>query len=149
MYTKQTKSNKLSERQIIRLTRIINSALSSFNEENDLDIDDMKLINIFKNVNRTLKNPSFGRSNPGLYEEDFTDLEGKILSKIAEHPTTRRELAHNLDIQASSVAGIVGGKLIENGWVEVLRTRKCTITRKRVQELSITTKGKIALARQT
>ncbi|TGN11609.1 hypothetical protein [Leptospira bandrabouensis] len=149
MNTKHTKTNELSEKQILRLNRIINYALSRFNEENDLELNDMQLINIFKKVNRTFKYPPHGRSNPGLYEDDFTDLEGKILAKIAEHPTTRRELADILDIQASSIAGIVRGKLIKNGWVEVLRYRKCSVTRKCVQELSITVSGMCVLAKHT
>jgi DNA-binding MarR family transcriptional regulator len=147
MNTKQTKYNKLSDPQIIRLNRTINNALYKFNQENDIEMNDIQLINIYKKVNKALKNPSSGRSNPGLYDEDFTDLEGKILARIAEQPTTRRELADKLDIQASSIAGIVGGKLIKNGWVEVIRYRKCSVTRKRVQELSITATGISALSK--
>ncbi|EOQ90758.1 hypothetical protein LEP1GSC202_0445 [Leptospira yanagawae serovar Saopaulo str. Sao Paulo = ATCC 700523] len=146
MNGRENKKGKIPENLINRLNRSINIALTKFNQENDLDLDDMYLINIYKKVNKSPKSKGIGRSNPVLWEDDFTELEGLILTKIAEHPTTRRELAFNLNIQASSVAGIVGGKLLKFGWVEVVRYRKCTVTHKTVQELSITEKGKIALA---
>ncbi|MCG6146478.1 hypothetical protein [Leptospira bandrabouensis] len=148
MNARENESGKISENLINRLNRTINIALSKFNKENDLDLDDMSLINIYKKANKPPKNNRTGRSNPVLWEDDFTELEGKILAKIAERPTTRRELASNLNIQASSVAGIVGGKLLKNGWVEVLRYRKCSISYKRVQELSISDAGLKALAKQ-
>ncbi|TGM66149.1 hypothetical protein EHQ94_11175 [Leptospira meyeri] len=148
MNARENKPNKLSENLISRLNRTINNALSRFNLENDLDLQDIQLINIYKNANKLGKRKGIGRSNLILFEDDFTDLEGKILSKIAEKPVTRREIAYSLNIQASSVAGIVGGKLIKNQWVEVLRYRKCTISFKRVQELSITEAGLKALSKQ-
>lgn len=135
------KKEKFNELEIYQLTKTINQAVEDWITKTGKNIHPIHALNLYKKVNKPVKNETKALSYQELYNKDLSNLEIMILDALQEESYTRKELAQKTGIALETLTGIIANTMLPNGWVCADGKRRCRVTGNLVEELFPTKRG--------